>query len=51
MKEADGDLQEVATLAVICTKLRGEDRPTMREVEMRLENLSANSKHYNKKEK
>jgi hypothetical protein len=39
MEEEDGDLQEVATLAVMCTKLRGEDRPTIREVEMRLENL------------
>ncbi|CAL5005355.1 unnamed protein product [Urochloa decumbens] len=39
MEEEDGDLQEVATLAVICTKLRGEDRPTMREVELKLENL------------
>ena len=39
MEEEDGDLQEVATLAVMCTKLRGEDRPTMREVEMRLESL------------
>ncbi|PUZ52192.1 hypothetical protein GQ55_6G250100 [Panicum hallii var. hallii] len=44
MKEAYGDLQEVATLAAICTKLRGEDRPTMREVEMKLENLSAKQK-------
>ena len=39
MEEENGDLQEVATLAVMCTKLRGEDRPTMREVELRLENL------------
>jgi len=44
MNEADADLREVATLAAICTKLRGEDRPTMREVEMKLENLSAKQK-------
>ncbi|CAL5005356.1 unnamed protein product [Urochloa decumbens] len=44
MDEENGDLQEVATLAVICTKLRGEDRPTMREVEMKLENLVGKNK-------
>ena len=44
MNEADADLREVATLAAICTKLRGEDRPTTREVEMKLENLSAKQK-------
>jgi serine/threonine protein kinase len=44
MKEEDGDLQEVATLAAKCTKLRGEDRPTMREVEMKLENLIVKKK-------
>uniref|UniRef100_K3YGG6 Protein kinase domain-containing protein n=1 Tax=Setaria italica TaxID=4555 RepID=K3YGG6_SETIT len=44
MKEEDGDLQEVATLAAKCTKLRGEDRPTMREVEMELENLVVKKK-------
>jgi serine/threonine protein kinase len=44
MEEEDGDLQEVATLAMICTKLRVEDRPTMREVEMTLENLLVKKK-------
>ncbi|CAO2211458.1 unnamed protein product [Urochloa humidicola] len=39
LEEENGDLHEVTTLAAICTKLRGEDRPTMREVEMKLENL------------
>jgi hypothetical protein len=34
----------VATLAAKCTKLRGEDRPTMREVEMKLENLIVKKK-------
>ncbi|CAO2207170.1 unnamed protein product [Urochloa humidicola] len=37
--EEDGEIHEVATLAAMCTKLKGEDRPTMREVEMTLENL------------
>ncbi|CAO2173289.1 unnamed protein product [Urochloa humidicola] len=37
--EEDGEIQEVATLAAMCTKLNREDRPTMREVEMTLENL------------
>lgn len=39
--EEDGEIQEVATLAAMCTKLKGEDRPTMREVEMTLETLLA----------
>jgi serine/threonine protein kinase len=39
MDEGCGQVQELATLAVMCTKLRGEDRPTMREVEMTLENI------------
>jgi serine/threonine protein kinase len=34
-----GEVQEIAALAVMCTKLKGEERPTMREVEMALENL------------
>ncbi|XP_039845544.1 wall-associated receptor kinase 2-like [Panicum virgatum] len=39
MEEEDGEIQEIATLAATCTKLKGEDRPTMREVEMALESL------------
>jgi hypothetical protein len=36
MEEESGEIQEVATLAAMCTNLKGEDRPTMREVEMTL---------------
>ncbi|CAO2191968.1 unnamed protein product [Urochloa humidicola] len=39
IEEEHGEIHEVATLAAMCTKLKGEDRPTMREVEMNLENL------------
>jgi len=39
MEEEHGEIHEVATLAAMCTKLKGEDRPTMREVEMTLENM------------
>jgi serine/threonine protein kinase len=45
MEEEDGEAEEVATLASLCTKIRGEDRPTMREVEMTLENLLAKKQH------
>lgn len=38
MEEEDGEVQEVDTIAAVCTKLKGEDQPTMREVEMTLEN-------------
>jgi hypothetical protein len=38
-EEEDGEILEVDRLATWCTKLRGEDRPPMREVEMTLEIL------------
>ena len=38
-EEKDREVQEVATLASLCTKLKREDRPTMREVEMTLESV------------
>ena len=38
-EEKDREVQEVATLASMCTKLMGEDRPTTREVEMTLQNF------------
>jgi serine/threonine protein kinase len=44
MEEEGGEIQEVATLAAMCTKLKREDRPTMREVEMALESLHVNKK-------
>ncbi|EMS64134.1 Wall-associated receptor kinase 3 [Triticum urartu] len=43
-EEDDGELQEVAMLAAMCTRLEGESRPTMKEVEMALENLRARKK-------
>ncbi|XP_037442093.1 wall-associated receptor kinase 5-like [Triticum dicoccoides] len=33
------EVHEVATLAIACTQLKGEDRPTMRQVELTLESL------------
>ncbi|CAO2184152.1 unnamed protein product [Urochloa humidicola] len=44
IEEEDGEVQEVAALAAMCTKLKGEDRPTMREVEMTLESLLVKKK-------
>ncbi|WVZ92294.1 hypothetical protein U9M48_038371 [Paspalum notatum var. saurae] len=44
MEEEDGEVQDVATLAAMCTKLKGEDRPTMREVEMMLESILVKKK-------
>lgn len=45
MEEEDGEAREVATLAAACIQLKGEDRPTMREVEMKLENLRVGKMH------
>uniref|UniRef100_A0A0E0AXC7 Protein kinase domain-containing protein n=1 Tax=Oryza glumipatula TaxID=40148 RepID=A0A0E0AXC7_9ORYZ len=44
MMEGDGEVQEVASLAAVCTKMDAQDRPTMREVEMVLENVRVNMK-------
>jgi hypothetical protein len=44
MEEEDGEVQEVATLATMCTKLKGEDRPTMREVEIIIESILVKKK-------
>ncbi|CAN6351348.1 unnamed protein product [Urochloa humidicola] len=44
-KEGDGEVIDVALLAAICVKFNGEDRPTMRKVEMALEGIHA-SKEY-----
>ncbi|CAL5013313.1 unnamed protein product [Urochloa decumbens] len=44
MEEEDGEVQDVAAVAAMCTKLRGEDRPTMREVETTLESILVKKK-------
>ncbi|CAL4992735.1 unnamed protein product [Urochloa decumbens] len=44
-KEGDGEVIDIALLAAICVKFRGEERPTMRQVEMTLESIYA-SKEY-----
>ncbi|CAO2211396.1 unnamed protein product [Urochloa humidicola] len=41
IEEKDGRVQEVAELAARCTQLKRQERPTMRQVEMELENLQA----------
>uniref|UniRef100_M8BYF6 Wall-associated receptor kinase 3 n=1 Tax=Aegilops tauschii TaxID=37682 RepID=M8BYF6_AEGTA len=42
IEEENGEVQEVATLAAMCIKLKGEEQPTMREAEMKLEILRVN---------
>ncbi|CAO2200576.1 unnamed protein product [Urochloa humidicola] len=39
MEEGGKEVSEVAALATICVKLKAEDRPTMRQVEMTLETI------------
>ncbi|XBH72276.1 hypothetical protein VPH35_099614 [Triticum aestivum] len=45
VKEGGREVEEAAALAVSCIKLRGEERPTMRQVEMALEALVAPGEH------
>uniref|UniRef100_M8B0A1 Wall-associated receptor kinase 3 n=1 Tax=Aegilops tauschii TaxID=37682 RepID=M8B0A1_AEGTA len=44
IEEGGSEVKEVATLAVECLKLRAEERPTMRQVEMALEALETPKK-------
>ncbi|XBH95923.1 hypothetical protein VPH35_086412 [Triticum aestivum] len=41
INEWSKEVHEVAALAIACTQLKGEDRPTMRQVELTLENLQS----------
>ncbi|WVZ51321.1 hypothetical protein U9M48_002475 [Paspalum notatum var. saurae] len=40
-KEGDGEVVDVALLAAMCVKSRGEERPAIRQVEMMLESIQA----------
>lgn len=39
VQEGGVEVEKVAALAVVCVRLKGEDRPTMRQVEITLESL------------
>ncbi|BAT09410.1 Os09g0561500 [Oryza sativa Japonica Group] len=43
MEEGKKEVNEVAVLAVACVKLKAEERPTMRQVEMTLESIRSSS--------
>ncbi|CAM0913354.1 unnamed protein product [Alopecurus aequalis] len=45
MDEGRKEVEEAVALAVACIKLRGEDRPTMRQVELALEGLRPTKEH------
>ncbi|XBH72271.1 hypothetical protein VPH35_099609 [Triticum aestivum] len=42
VEEGGSEIEEVAALAASCIKLRAEERPTMRQVDMALEGIQAN---------
>lgn len=44
LTEGGGEVMEVALLAGMCTRMTGQDRPTMREVEMGMENWRVSKK-------
>ncbi|OQU83065.1 wall-associated receptor kinase 2 isoform X2 [Sorghum bicolor] len=50
LEEGGTEVQEVAMLAASCIKLRGEERPTMRQVEVTLEGLQQRSNKMYKKD-
>ncbi|XP_073367494.1 wall-associated receptor kinase 5-like [Aegilops tauschii subsp. strangulata] len=45
MEEGGSDMEEVAALAAMCIALRGEDRPSMKQVEIKLEGTQASRGH------
>jgi hypothetical protein len=45
MEEGHREVEEAVALAVACIKLTGEDRPTMRQVELTLEGLWPTKEH------
>ncbi|KAF7082423.1 hypothetical protein CFC21_086295 [Triticum aestivum] len=45
LNESGNTIEEIATIAVACVKLRGEERPTMRQVELRLEGVQSPDEH------
>ncbi|XP_044392257.1 wall-associated receptor kinase 3-like [Triticum aestivum] len=45
IEEGGKEVQEVAAIATACVKLSGEDRPTMRQVELMLEGICASEEH------
>jgi len=48
IEEGGEEVQKVAALAASCINLRGEERPTMRQVEHTLEGLQASKKQHKK---
>uniref|UniRef100_A0ACD5Y2U3 Uncharacterized protein n=1 Tax=Avena sativa TaxID=4498 RepID=A0ACD5Y2U3_AVESA len=45
IEEGGKEVEQVASLAMACVKLSGEDRPTMRQVEWTLEGIQSSSDH------
>jgi hypothetical protein len=45
MEEGGKEVEKVAAIAVACLNLRGEDRPTMRQVELTLEEVRTTKEH------
>ncbi|XBH60221.1 hypothetical protein VPH35_114848 [Triticum aestivum] len=45
ISEGGNTIEEIAEIAVACVKLRGDERPTMRQVELRLEGVQPLEEH------
>ena len=45
IEEGGKEVEEVAAIAIACVKLSGEDRPTMRQVELTLEGVRTSEGH------
>ncbi|KAF8694506.1 hypothetical protein HU200_038252 [Digitaria exilis] len=45
-REGDGEVVDICLLAAMCVKLRAEDRPSIRQVEVTLESIQASKEFY-----
>uniref|UniRef100_J3MS02 Serine-threonine/tyrosine-protein kinase catalytic domain-containing protein n=1 Tax=Oryza brachyantha TaxID=4533 RepID=J3MS02_ORYBR len=43
IEEGEDEVQQIVAIAAICLRVKGDDRPTMRNVEMKLQGLQGNS--------
>ncbi|CAL5001349.1 unnamed protein product [Urochloa decumbens] len=48
LEEEEHEVMQVAAIAALCLQMKGDDRPTMRHVEMRLQGLQSSNNNFQK---